>query len=287
MDGGGPVIVLDGRPAAANVLQEVRARVEERVAAGGSRPHLAVVLVGDDPASEVYVRGKHRDAEQVGIESADHRLPATATTAEVTALVDQLNRDPKVSGVLVQQPFPAHVDVGPVVEAVDPRKDVDGFHPASLGRLVMGQEGPVGPTPAGVLRLLDEYGVELEGRRAVVIGRSTIVGKPTALLLLERNATVTVCHSRTRDLPEVCRAADVLVAAIGRPHFVTPEFVREGAAVVDVGVNRGEDGKLAGDVHPDVRALAGWLSPVPGGVGLMTRAMLMVNTLRAEELRNP
>ena len=281
------MIVLDGRPAAENVLAEVRARVGERVAAGGSRPHLAVVLVGDDPASEVYVRGKHRDAEQVGIESADHRLPATATTAEVTALVDRLNRDPSVSGVLVQQPFPAQVEVGPVVEAVDPQKDVDGFHPASLGRLVMGAEGPVGPTPAGVLRLLDEYGVELEGRRAVVIGRSTIVGKPAALLLLQRNATVTVCHSRTRDLPEVCRTADVLVAAIGRPHFVTPEFVREGAAVVDVGVNRGEDGKLAGDVRPDVGEVAGWLSPVPGGVGLMTRAMLMVNTLRAEELRNP
>ena len=281
------MIVLDGKPAAERVLAEVRAQVERRVAAGRSRPHLAVVLVGDDPASEVYVRGKHRDAEQVGIESADHRLPATATTEEVTALVDRLNRDPSVSGVLVQQPFPSQVEVGPVVEAVDPQKDVDGFHPASLGRLVMGQEGPVGPTPAGVLRLLDEYGVELEGRRAVVIGRSTIVGKPTALLLLERNATVTVCHSRTRDLPDVCRAADVLVAAIGRAHFVTPEFVREGAAVVDVGVNRGQDGKLAGDVHPDVRALAGWLSPVPGGVGLMTRAMLMVNTLRAEELRNP
>ena len=281
------MIVLDGRQAAESVLAEVRAGVERRVAAGGSRPHLAVVLVGDDPASEVYVRGKHRDAEQVGIESTDHRLPAIATTAEVTGLVDRLNRDPSVSGVLVQQPFPSQVEVGPVVEAVDPRKDVDGFHPASLGRLVMGQEGPVGPTPAGVLRLLDEYGVELEGRRAVVIGRSTIVGKPTALLLLQRNATVTVCHSRTRDLPDVCRAADVLVAAIGRAHFVTPEFVREGAAVVDVGVNRGEDGKLAGDVHPDVREVAGWLSPVPGGVGLMTRAMLMVNTLRAEELQNP
>ncbi|MDR0359897.1 MAG: bifunctional 5,10-methylenetetrahydrofolate dehydrogenase/5,10-methenyltetrahydrofolate cyclohydrolase [bacterium] len=281
------MIVLDGKTAAANVLAEVRAKVERRVAAGGSRPHLAVVFVGDDPASEVYVRGKHRDAEQVGIESADHRLPGTATTEEVTALVDRLNRDPSVSGVLVQQPFPAQVEVGPVVEAVDPGKDVDGFHPTSLGRLVMGEEGPVGPTPSGVLRLLDEYGIELEGRRAAVIGRSTIVGKPTALLLLQRNATVTVCHSRTRDLPDVCRAADVLVAAIGRPHFVTPEFVKEGAAVVDVGVNRGEDGKLAGDVHPDVREVAGWLSPVPGGVGLMTRAMLMVNTLRAEELRNP
>jgi methylenetetrahydrofolate dehydrogenase (NADP+) / methenyltetrahydrofolate cyclohydrolase len=281
------VIVLDGKATAASVLADVGARVDRRVQAGGSRPHLAVVLVGENQASETYVRGKHRDAEQVGIDSADHRLPATATTEEVTALVDRLNRDPSVSGVLVQQPFPPQVEVGPVVERVDPAKDVDGFHPTSLGRLVLGEDGPVACTPAGVLRLLDEYGVELAGRRAVVIGRSAIVGKPTALLLLQRHATVTICHSRTRDLPEVCREAEVLVAAIGRAHFVTPEFVREGAAVVDVGVNRGDDGKLAGDVHPDVGEVAGWLSPVPGGVGPMTRAMLMVNTLRAEERRSP
>jgi methylenetetrahydrofolate dehydrogenase (NADP+)/methenyltetrahydrofolate cyclohydrolase len=281
------VIVLDGKATAAGVLAEVGAAVERRGAAGGSRPHLAVVLVGDNAASETYVRGKRRDADQVGIESADHRLPASATTEEVTALVQRLNRDPDVSGVLVQQPLPPQVAVGPVVEAVDPGKDVDGFHPASLGRLVLGEEGPVACTPAGVLRLLDEYGIELAGQRAVVIGRSAIVGKPAALLLLQRHATVTICHSRTHDLPSICRGADVLVAAIGRAHFVTPEFVREGAAVVDVGVNRGEDGKLAGDVHPDVVEVAGWLSPVPGGVGPMTRAMLMVNTLRAEELRSP
>lgn len=280
------MIVLDGRRSARAVLDEVRVGVEARLAAGRPRPHLAAVLVGDDPASETYVRSKRRDAEQVGISSSDHRLPASATTEEVVELVGQLNADQQVSGILVQQPLPAQVSAAAVVEAVDPAKDVDGFHPLNLGRLLAGQPGLVACTPAGILRLLDDHGVVIEGKRAVVIGRSNIVGKPVAVLLLQRNATVTVCHSRTRDLREVCRQAEILVAALGRPCFVTPDMVRPGAAVVDVGVNHVE-GQLVGDVDPAVAERAGWLSPVPGGVGPMTRAMLMWNTLEAERLRRP
>lgn len=272
--------LLDGKASAAGVLEEVRTGVAELVASGHPRPHLAVVLVGDNPASETYVRNKRRDCERVGITSSDHRLPATATTAEVIALTESLNRDPGVTGILIQQPFPDRVEVAPVVAAVDPDKDVDGFHPLNAGRLLLGEPGLVACTPAGILRLLEDNGVELQSRRAVVVGRSNIVGKPTAQLLLRRNATVTVCHSRTRDLAGVCRQADILVAAIGRPHHITPDMVAVGAAVVDVGISP-VDGRLQGDVHPDVAERAGWLSPVPGGVGPMTRAMLMANTLAA------
>jgi methylenetetrahydrofolate dehydrogenase (NADP+)/methenyltetrahydrofolate cyclohydrolase len=280
-------IRMDGREVARGILAGVADGVAARVAAGLARPHLSVVLVGENPASETYVRGKHRDAEQVGITSSDHRLPSTATTAEVAALVHSLNADPDVSGVLVQQPMPPQVDVAAVVEAVDPVKDVDGLHPVSAGRLLMGQPGLVACTPAGILRMLDDYDVELEGRRAVVVGRSNLVGKPAALLLLGRNATVTVCHSRTAGLADICREADVLVVAIGRLWFVQPDWVRPGAVVVDVGMNQLPDGKLAGDVDPGAAEVAGWMTPVPGGVGPLTRAMLMANTCRAEEARRP
>jgi methylenetetrahydrofolate dehydrogenase (NADP+)/methenyltetrahydrofolate cyclohydrolase len=280
------VITLDGKRSAARLLDEVRSGVEDRVARGKPRPHLAVVLVGNDPASEVYVRGKHGDAEKVGISSSNHRLPETATTEEVVAVVRQLNAEERVSGFLVQTPLPSQVSVAAVVEAIDPTKDVDGAHPVNAGRLLLGEEGFVACTPAGILRLLDDHQVPIEGRRAVVIGRSNIVGKPAALLLLRRNATVTVCHSRTVDLPSVAREAELLVAAIGRSDFVTPDMVRPGAAVVDVGITR-VGSKLHGDVHPDVAKVAGWLSPVPGGVGPMTRGMLMWNTLRAEQQRRP
>jgi methylenetetrahydrofolate dehydrogenase (NADP+) / methenyltetrahydrofolate cyclohydrolase len=276
---------LSGKPIAERVLEEVRGGVERRVAAGLPRPHLAVVLVGSDPASETYVRGKHRDAGLVGIESSDHRLPEAASTEEVLALVRRLNADPAVSGVLVQQPLPRQVEVAACVEAIDPAKDVDGFHPISAGRLLLGQPGLRPCTPAGVVRMLDEAGVELAGRHATVVGRSNIVGKPVAVMLLERHATVTVCHSRTPDLAAECRRADVLVVAIGRPRFVTPDMVKPGAAVVDVGITPVEGDRPQGDVDPAVEQVAGWLTPVPGGVGLMTRAMLMANTLRAEELR--
>jgi methylenetetrahydrofolate dehydrogenase (NADP+) / methenyltetrahydrofolate cyclohydrolase len=278
---------MDGREVAGRILDGVAARLRARTAAGLPAPHLAVVLVGENAASETYVRGKRRDAERVGMTSSDHRLPASATTADVVGLVGSLNRDPDVSGVLVQQPLPPQVDVAAVVEAVDPVKDVDGFHPVSAGRLLLGQPGLVPPTPAGIVRILDEYGVDLEGRRAVVVGRSSIVGKPVALLLLGRNATVTVCHSRTAGLPDVCREADVLVVAIGRLWFVQPDWVRPGAAVIDVGMNRRPDGRLGGDVGPAAASVAGWLTPVPGGVGPVTRAMLMANTCQAEEARRP
>lgn len=280
------MVVLDGKVLAAEVLDGVRRRVQARAAGGKARPHLATVLVGEDPASVIYVRSKHRDAEKVGIASSDHRLPDTATTEEVLDLVRRLNADPEISGVLVQQPFPPQVAVRPVVEAVAPEKDVDGLGPVNGGRLLAGAAGHVPCTPAGILRLLDRSEVPIEGRRAVVVGRSSLVGKPAALLLLQRNATVTVCHSRTRDLAGVCREADILVVAIGRAHFVKPDWVRAGAAVVDVGMNRLE-GRLTGDVDPEAAARAGWMTPVPGGVGPMTRAMLMDNTLHAEELLRP
>jgi methylenetetrahydrofolate dehydrogenase (NADP+)/methenyltetrahydrofolate cyclohydrolase len=280
------MVVLDGKALAAEVLEDVNLHVQARIAQGKARPQLATVLVGEDPASMLYVRSKHRDAEKVGIASSDHRLPDTASTEEVLDLVRGLNADPDVSGILVQQPFPAQVAVRPVVEAVTAAKDVDGLGPVNGGRLLAGAPGHVPCTPAGIVRLLDRYQVPLEGRRAVVVGRSNLVGKPVALLLLQRNATVTVCHSRTRDLAEVCREAEILVVAIGRARLVKPDWVQPGAAVVDVGMNR-LDGKLTGDVDPGASERAGWLTPVPGGVGPMTRAMLMHNTLRAEELLRP
>lgn len=280
------MVVLDGKALAAEVLGDVSLRVQARIAQGKTRPHLATVLVGEDPPSVLYVRSKHRDAEKVGIASSDHRLPDTAGTDEVLNLVRGLNADPEVSGVLVQQPFPPQIATRPVVEAVAPEKDVDGLGPINGGRLLAGAPGHVPCTPSGILRLLDRYQVPVEGKRAVVVGRSNLVGKPVALLLLQRNATVTICHSRTRDLADVCREAEILVVAIGRARLVEPDWVRPGAAVVDVGMNR-LDGKLTGDVDPAVAESAGWLTPVPGGVGPMTRAMLMDNTLRAEELLRP
>ena len=278
---------LDGRPVADRILAEVAEGVRARAAAGLPRPHLAAVLVGDNPASETYVRLKRRDAERVGIASSDHRLPATATTDQLVSLVDSLNRDEDVSGILVQQPLPPQVSVAAAVEAVDPLKDVDGLHPVSAGRLLLGQPGLVACTPAGIIRMLHDYGVELEGKRAVVVGRSNIVGKPVAVLLLGRNATVTICHSHTVGLPDVCREADVLVVAIGRLWFVKPDWVKPGAAVVDVGTNQKPDGRLGGDVDPAVAEVAGWMTPVPGGVGPLTRAMLMANTWQAEQARRP
>lgn len=277
---------MAGAPVASKLLEGIAARVAARVAGGGSRPHLAAMLVGDDPASDTYVRLKRRDAEKVGITSADHRLPASATTDEVVARVQDLSDDADVSGILVQMPLPVGIDAEAVIEAVDPAKDVDGLHPYNAGRLALGSPVVRPCTPAGILELLDHYGVPLEGRHAVVVGRSNIVGKPVALLLLSRNATVTICHSRTQRLGDITRAADVLVAAVGKTFYIEPEMVKPGAAVIDVGVSR-VAGKLVGDVHPEVAAVAGWLTPNPGGVGPLTRAMLVHNTLAAEERRRP
>lgn len=277
--------VLDGRAVAQQIYQEVAAAVNERVAHGGSRPRLATVLVGDDPASATYVRLKQRNAEGVGIESEDHRLAAETTTEELLELVRALNADQSISGILIQQPTPRQIDVQRVVLELDPMKDVDGFHPLNAGKVALGWPGGIEPaTPSGIVELLVRSGVTIEGANAVVVGRSNLVGKPTALLMLKRNATVTLCHTRTRDLASHTRAADILVAAAGRPNLIDRDMVRPGAAVVDVSTNW-VDGRQVGDLGPDVDTVAGWLTPNPGGVGPMTRAMLIKNTFEAEVRR--
>ncbi len=270
---------MKGAPLAERVREEVRADVAELGSVG-----LATVLVGDDPASHVYVGKKHETAVADGLRSIDRRLPADTTQEALLALLDELNGDDEVDGVLVQLPLPDQIDTEVVLRAVEPIKDVDGFHPFNAGRLYAGHPTFVPATPLGIMALLEEHGVPLSGARAVVVGRSTIVGKPISHLLLGANATVTICHSRTRDLPAETRAADVLVVAIGQPGLVTAEMVKEGAAVVDVGITRTEAG-LAGDVAPDVAERAGFLTPVPGGVGPMTIAMLLRNTIRAARYR--
>ncbi|TAN31573.1 bifunctional 5,10-methylenetetrahydrofolate dehydrogenase/5,10-methenyltetrahydrofolate cyclohydrolase [bacterium] len=279
--------VLDGKSVAQQIFEETARAVASHIARGGSRPKLATVLVGDDPASARYVELKQKNAGQVGIDSEDHRLPAQTTTEELLALVDRLNRDQSVSGILVQQPAPRHIDMTQVVLALDPVKDVDGFHPINAGRVALGLPGGVEPcTPAGIVELLDRAGVQMEGAHAVVVGRSNLVGKPTALLLLKRNATVTLCHTRTQDLAGYTSAADILVAAAGRANLITRDMVKAGATVVDVSTNWA-DGRQVGDLGPRVEEVAGWLTPNPGGVGPMTRAMLIKNTYQAEVRRRP
>lgn len=273
--------ILDGKAVAESIYADIEARVRARISTGGTTPRLATVLVGDDPASATYVRMKQKSCERVGIASSDHRLPATATTDEVVALVGGLNANEEVSAILVQMPMPSHVDAEAVIEAISPVKDVDGLHPFNAGRLALGEPIVKPCTPAGIMELLGRYEVPLAGRRAVVVGRSNLVGKPVALLLLQAHATVTVCHSRTQDLGAVCREADILVSAIGKTFYIERSWVKPGAAVIDVGVSR-LDGRLAGDVGPGVAEVAGWLTPNPGGVGPMTRAMLIANTYDAE-----
>ena len=282
--------IIDGKAIAAEVREKVAEDVAEMVAAGKPNPGLATVLVGEDPASQVYVRSKIKACEKAGIESYGHKLPATATQEEVERLVKELNADPKVNGILVQLPLPDGLDEEKVLQAINLEKDVDGFHPVNIGRLAQkGRESLFVPcTPSGIMYLLGETGVQLEGAEAVVLGRSNIVGMPVALLLVESNATVTICHSRTKDLPATCRAADVLIAAVGRAEMVRGDWVKPGAVVIDVGINRVDDPsrergyRLAGDVHYDeVKEVAGAITPVPGGVGPMTIAMLLANTVRA------
>ena len=277
-------VSLDGKSIAESIFAVIEAEVLARVAAGGNRPHLATVLVGDDPASDIYVRMKQRNCERVGISTSDHRLPATATTEEIVALVGGLNGSDEISAILVQMPMPAQVDAEAVVEAMSPVKDVDGLHPFNAGRLALGEPVVKPCTPAGIMELLARYEVPVAGRRAVVVGRSNLVGKPVALLLLKAHATVTICHSRTTDLAAVCRQADVLVTAVGKTFYIEPDWVKPGAAVIDVGVSR-LDGRVVGDVAGGVDEVAGWLTPNPGGVGPMTRAMLVSNTYDAEVRR--
>ena len=279
--------VIDGKAAAQRVREEVRREVDARVARGLRRPGLATVLVGDDAASAVYVKNKRKGAEECGIVSVHMPLPASTTTDELLAVVRGLNADDAVDGILVQLPLPRHVDEHAVLLAIAAEKDVDGFHPDNVARLNMGVPGALVPcTPLGCLRLLIDEGVDLNGARAVVVGRSNIVGKPMAALLLSKNATVTIAHSKTKDLPAVCREADVLVAAVGRARMLGREHVKDGAVVIDVGINRTADGKLTGDVDWDaIQGIAAAATPVPGGVGPMTIAMLLQNTLTAHARR--
>ena len=274
-----PAVLMKGAPLAERVREQAREDAAELGPVG-----LATVLVGDDPASNVYVTGKHKAAVEAGFASIDKRLPAATSQEELLALLDELNADDAVDGILVQLPLPGQIDAEVVLRTVDPMKDVDGFHPFNAGRLYAGHPTFVPATPLGIMALLEEHEVELTGARAVVVGRSTIVGKPIAHLLPGANATVTICHSRTRDLAAETRQADVLVVAIGQPGLVTPEMVKEGAAVVDVGITRTEAG-LLGDVAPEVADVAGYLTPVPGGVGPMTIAMLLRNTVKAAKYR--
>jgi methylenetetrahydrofolate dehydrogenase (NADP+)/methenyltetrahydrofolate cyclohydrolase len=267
---------MDGKALA----ERVRGEVAEEVAALGRPVGLATVLVGDDPASAVYVRSKQKACREVGIEPIDHNLSASTSEDDLLSLVSDLNADEAVTGILVQLPLPEQIDEDRVIRSIKPVKDVDGFHPFSAGHLLQGSPTFVAATPAGIMEILRAYEVDLKGARAVVIGRSNIVGKPMALLLLAEHATVTICHSRTRDLPAVVREADVIVAAVGHPETVTADMVRRGATVVDVGINRTDEG-LVGDVAADVREKAGLLTPVPGGVGPMTIASLLRNTVRA------
>jgi methylenetetrahydrofolate dehydrogenase (NADP+)/methenyltetrahydrofolate cyclohydrolase len=298
--------ILDGTKIAGDIRAEVARRVKA-LASSGVRPGLAVVLVGHNPASEVYVRGKVKSSQEVGLHSEQYTPSETASTEELVALIGELNRRDEIDGILVQLPLPAQVDVKKVLLAVDPAKDVDGFHPLNVGYLSTQRPGLVPCTPAGVMEILKRSGIPVTGQEVVVVGRSDIVGKPVAMLLLNQNATVTVCHSKTRDLPDVCKRADILVAAIGRAGMVTRDYVKPGATVIDVGINKITDQEefarffagnkkreemflakgstLVGDVHPEVAEIAGAITPVPGGVGPLTIAMLMSNTVKAAMLR--
>jgi len=274
--------VLDGTAVANQIRAEVAPAVAAFTARAGRPPGLGIVLVGDDPASHLYVKSKQKACDAAGIYIDDHKLPASTTQAELLALIERENADSRIHGILVQLPLPKHIDSKVVLEAVSPDKDADGFHPYNFGRLVEGHPLFEACTPKGVIKMIESTGVSIEGKRAVVLGRSNIVGKPLALMLLQRNATVTICHSKTKDLPAVCREAELLLVAIGKAKFVTSDMVREGAVVIDVGTNRLPDGKVVGDVDfGPVSQKAGWISPVPGGVGPMTIAMLLDNTVES------
>jgi methylenetetrahydrofolate dehydrogenase (NADP+)/methenyltetrahydrofolate cyclohydrolase len=278
--------VIDGKAVAAKVRAELSGKVQAFRAEHGRAPELHVVLVGEDPASVVYVRNKEKGAAEIGMGGRVHRLPATTSEEKLLSFVKELNSSAEVDGILVQFPVPAGIRQAEVIRTIDPRKDVDGLSAQNAGALWTGQAGLVPCTPRGCMRLLAEYGVKLEGARAVVVGRSNLVGKPIAGLLLEKNATVTLAHSKTRDLPEVCRSADVLVAAVGRAKMIDGSWIKPGAVVIDVGMNRDENGKLCGDVdYASAQAVARAITPVPGGVGPMTIAMLLENTLAAAQAR--
>ena len=276
--------IIDGKKISAEIKDELKAKVAA-LKAEGKEITLAVIQVGNDPASTVYVGNKKKSCEYIGIRSLAYELPEETTEEELVSLVEQLNMSRDVHGILVQLPLPKHINEDKIIKAIAPAKDVDGFHPQSVGALSIGQPGFVSCTPAGIIQLLKRSGIEIEGKECVVVGRSNIVGKPMAMLLLRENGTVTVCHSKTKDLKEVCKRADILICAIGKPKFFTKEYVKEGAAVIDVGIHRNENNKLCGDVdYDDVYPVAGAITPVPGGVGPMTIAMLMYNCVQSSKM---
>lgn len=278
-------IRMDGKALSAKVRGQILAETDA-LKAQGVVPGLAVILVGDDPASEIYVRNKEKACSECGFYSEKHVLPATASQEELIHLIHELNENPKISGILCQLPVPPQISEEAVIDAIDPKKDVDAFHPANVGKIMIGDFDFLPCTPAGVMELLDEYEIDPKGKQCVVVGRSNIVGKPMAMLLLHRHGTVTICHSRTQNLKELCLSADILVAAVGKAAFITPDMVKEGAVVIDVGINRNEEGKVCGDVDPAVMEKASYMTPVPGGAGPMTITMLMKNTLKAARLQN-
>lgn len=276
--------IIDGK----HISQEIKDELKQEVAAlkaSGRECALAVIQVGNDPASSVYVRNKKKACEYIGIRSLSYELDENTSEDELLALIDKLNADPSVHGILCQLPLPKHMDEDKVINKISPEKDVDGFHPQNVGALVIGQQGFVSCTPAGIIQLLKRSNIQMEGKHCVVIGRSNIVGKPMALLMLRENATVTICHSRTRNLKELCKEADILIVAIGKPQFITADYVKEGAVVIDVGIHRDENNKLCGDVkYDEVEPVASAITPVPGGVGPMTIAMLMHNCVEAMKM---
>lgn len=279
--------IIDGKAVSAAVRQGIKAEVAQLVERGVT-PGLAVVIVGEDPASRVYVNNKKKACQELGIHSEEFALPEETTTQELLDLVSQLNARQDIHGILVQLPLPKHIDPQVIISAIHPDKDVDAFHPYNVGKIMTGEYRFLPCTPAGIMELLDSTGVDITGKECVVVGRSNIVGKPMAMLMLHRNATVTICHSRTKDLPQVCRRADILIVAIGKAKFVGPEMVKEGAIVIDVGMDRDENGKLCGDVDfARVEPKTSFITPVPGGVGPMTITMLMRNTLTAAEMKAP
>lgn len=278
--------IIDGKAISAKVKQSVADEVI-RLKDKGITTGLAVIIVGDDPASKIYVRNKKRACDEVGIYSEEYVLPEETTQSELTELIDKLNKDNKISGILVQSPVPSHIDESAVVEAIDAQKDVDAFHAYNVGKIMLDDYAFLPCTPAGIIELIHSTGTEISGKNCVVIGRSNIVGKPMAMLLLHENGTVTICHSRTQNLKEICLTADILVSAVGKAHFVTKDMVKNGVVVIDVGMNRDENNKLCGDVDfDDILPISSYITPVPGGVGPMTIAMLMKNTVTAAKLQN-
>lgn len=279
--------IISGKTVSAEVREKIKQETAALIESDGIHPGLAVILVGNDPASQVYVRNKQRACEELGFNPFEYKLSENTTQEQLLDLISVLNKDPKVHGILVQLPLPDHLDEQSVLYSISPEKDVDAFHPLNVGKIMIGSYNFLPCTPAGVMELIDWAGIEISGKNCVVVGRSNIVGKPMSMLLLQRSGTVTICHSKTKNLKEICANADILVVAIGKPKFITGDMVKEGAVVIDVGINRDENNKLCGDVDfESVEPKAGWITPVPGGVGPMTITMLMKNTLRAAKLQN-